>query len=260
MNCCFCERSHDIRNCDDNQLTYLEENLVNWRQNNLATIHNNLRNYLNQFQPPLLIALAKKKGMTGETFDDALEYIYNSYIIPRLDTQPSYMVQEMPDPRQFVSEEDEYDSDGSLPDLIDVDSDDEQHPRHYNNYLLTDERDMLYSDIMNQWISFGQNESIDRRRVQPYRKWRMQQQHQIIQRKETERHGCGICYEEISIDNMVTFSCSHYKCDTCFISHLKTTRTKRTAENPICAFCRAPIESITLRNETIISELQEYII
>lgn len=241
MNCYFCNRDHDIRNCNDNQIVLLESQIIEW------ILPNILRQGLSQMPEPLLIAFAKKKGMIGDTISEALDYLNTLYTIPTLDTLPTYMETEI-EPlnlTEVLSDEDSY---SDLPGLIPA-SDDESEdyipfPNHY------------YSDVMHQWISLGPG------RMQPNRKWRMRQEYRITpekEEKEEELHDCGICYETMPVEQTITFGCRHSKCDGCFINHLMSYRTKRTYEVPTCAFCRAPIETLILRNETIIAQVQEFI-
>ena len=281
MNCSFCNHNHDISNCDDIRIINFEEGLIRWRQNNLGIMHdpttmhdNTIHDYLLQFHESLLIAFAKKKGMIGGNIFQAYPYICNLYVIPQLDTLPSYMNEETPNFTQVLSDESDEISDG-LPDLIEVSSEEGESPDFIpfrtNNYILDDEPERVYSGILNQWILFGRNEMQQIHVASTNIKWKIktqiqnqkQIQKQIEENISTNTCECGICYEDATIHNRVTLFCQHESCDGCFIQQLKACRENIKINgkriHPNCAFCRTPIKSVTLRNETILAELQEYI-
>lgn len=255
MNCYYCDGPHDIRNCNDSQIVLLESQIIEW------ILPNIIRLGLSQMPNPLLIAFAKKKGMIGDTISEARDYINTLYTIPTLDTRTTYMEAEI-EPLNLTEVFSDDDSYSDLPDLIPASplSQDDEHeefipfPNHF------------YSDVMHQWISLGAE------RMQPNininRKWPIRQEHRMNldeetkeenTEKENELHDCGICYETMPIEQTVTFGCSHSKCDTCFIHHLSSYRTKRTYEIPACAFCRGPIQTVVLRNVNVIAQVQEFI-
>ena len=61
---------------------------------------------------------------------------------------------------------------------------------------------------------------------------------------------CGICYKDLTIDDIVNTNCSHQFCNTCFYRWLEV--------NATCPCCRAPIDSKTnLTDDQLDREMQE---
>ena len=55
---------------------------------------------------------------------------------------------------------------------------------------------------------------------------------------------CGICYEPVKLCDTVSLDCCHKFCITCIDTYLSTIEIKV----PCCAFCRAPIKSLLVKN------------
>ena len=67
---------------------------------------------------------------------------------------------------------------------------------------------------------------------------------------QTQTPYCGICYQDLNLDNIVNTQCSHQFCKTCFYRWIEV--------NATCPCCRAPIDSKTnLTDEQMQRELQE---
>jgi hypothetical protein len=69
---------------------------------------------------------------------------------------------------------------------------------------------------------------------------------------------CSICYEDgIPKKHSVTLNCNHKFCKDCFKGCLKSTPVYR--DLPRCALCREDISSITVHDESVKSEFDEYL-
>ena len=68
---------------------------------------------------------------------------------------------------------------------------------------------------------------------------------------------CAICYEDnISKKHSVTLNCKHEFCKDCFKGCLKSTPVYK--DLPSCALCRADINTITIYDESVKSEFDEF--
>jgi hypothetical protein len=56
---------------------------------------------------------------------------------------------------------------------------------------------------------------------------------------------CGICYEPVKLHDTVSLDCCHTFCVKCIDTYLSTIEIYKA---PCCAFCRAPIESLLVKN------------
>jgi hypothetical protein len=69
---------------------------------------------------------------------------------------------------------------------------------------------------------------------------------------------CAICYEDnIPKKHSVTLNCQHKFCKDCFKGCLKSTAVYR--DLPRCALCRADISAITVHDESVKSEFNDYL-
>jgi len=81
---------------------------------------------------------------------------------------------------------------------------------------------------------------------------------QIDEQKGAEKCECAICYEDnIPKKHSVTLNCQHQFCKDCFKGCLKSTPVYR--DFPRCALCREDINSITVHDESIKSEFDDYL-
>ena len=81
---------------------------------------------------------------------------------------------------------------------------------------------------------------------------------QIDQQQGAEICECSICYEDgIPKKHSVTLNCNHKFCKDCFKGCLKSTPVYR--DLPRCALCREDISSITVHDESVKSEFDEYL-
>jgi hypothetical protein len=70
---------------------------------------------------------------------------------------------------------------------------------------------------------------------------------------------CAICYEDnIPKKHSVTLNCKHQFCKDCFKGCLKSTPVYK--DLPSCALCRADISAITVHDESVKSEFNEYLL
>jgi hypothetical protein len=82
---------------------------------------------------------------------------------------------------------------------------------------------------------------------------------QIDEQKGQENCECAICYEDnIPKKHSVTLNCNHQFCKDCFKGCLKSTPVYR--DLPTCALCRADISSITVHDESVKSEFDDYLL
>jgi hypothetical protein len=82
---------------------------------------------------------------------------------------------------------------------------------------------------------------------------------QIDEQKGEEKCECAICYEDnIPKKHSVTLNCNHQFCKDCFKGCLKSTPVYR--DLPTCALCRADISSITIHDESVKSEFDDYLL
>ena len=80
----------------------------------------------------------------------------------------------------------------------------------------------------------------------------------IDERQCLEICECAICYEDgIPKKHSVTLNCQHKFCKDCFKGCLKSTPVYR--DLPRCALCREDISSITVHDESVKSEFDEYL-
>ena len=81
---------------------------------------------------------------------------------------------------------------------------------------------------------------------------------QIDEQQGAEICECSICYEDgIPKKHSVTLNCNHKFCKDCFKGCLKSTPVYR--DLPRCALCREDISSITVHDESVKSEFDEYL-
>ena len=67
---------------------------------------------------------------------------------------------------------------------------------------------------------------------------------------QTTQPYCGVCYKDLTIDDIVNTKCNHRFCNTCFFRWIEV--------NATCPCCRAPIDSNTnLTDEQLDREMQE---
>ena len=82
---------------------------------------------------------------------------------------------------------------------------------------------------------------------------------QIDEQKGSEKCECAICYEDnIPKKHSVTLNCQHQFCKDCFKGCLKSTPVYR--DFPRCALCREDINSITVHDESVKSEFDDYLL
>jgi hypothetical protein len=63
---------------------------------------------------------------------------------------------------------------------------------------------------------------------------------------------CPICYETPNINNMCKMNCTHEYCVNCMNKYLNTCKNK---VNPSCGLCRTQIETISMTNPQIYTEI-----
>lgn len=73
----------------------------------------------------------------------------------------------------------------------------------------------------------------------------------------TEYTDCGICYSKKTKQEMTKFQCSHFECKECIQTKMRL--YKDSSKVIACSFCRLPTTHVYVNNETIKTELQEYI-
>ena len=71
-----------------------------------------------------------------------------------------------------------------------------------------------------------------------------------------EKCECGICYEEPEKINFIKLDCGHEFCKDC----IKKSLQNESRQTPCCAFCRADIKNLELKQESIKNEFDELII
>jgi hypothetical protein len=82
---------------------------------------------------------------------------------------------------------------------------------------------------------------------------------QIDEQQGAEICECSICYEDgIQKKHSVTLNCKHQFCKDCFKGCLKSTPVYK--DLPTCALCRADISSITIHDESVKSEFDDYLL
>jgi hypothetical protein len=82
---------------------------------------------------------------------------------------------------------------------------------------------------------------------------------QIDEQQGAENCECAICYEDgIPKKHSVTLNCNHKFCKDCFKGCLKSTPVYK--DLPTCALCRADISAITVHDESVKSELDDYLL
>lgn len=81
----------------------------------------------------------------------------------------------------------------------------------------------------------------------------------LDEQKGAENCECAICYEDnIPKKHSVTLNCKHQFCKDCFKGCLKSTPVYK--DLPSCALCRADISAITVHDESVKSEFNEYLL
>jgi hypothetical protein len=81
---------------------------------------------------------------------------------------------------------------------------------------------------------------------------------QIDEEQGDEICECAICYDDaLPKKNFVTLNCKHQFCKDCFKSSVKNTPHNKYM--PTCALCRADISEITVHDESVKSELADFI-
>lgn len=82
---------------------------------------------------------------------------------------------------------------------------------------------------------------------------------EIEEQQGEENCECAICYEDgIQKKHSVTLNCKHQFCKDCFKGCLKSTPVYK--DLPTCALCRADISAITVHDESVKSELDDYLL
>ena len=66
---------------------------------------------------------------------------------------------------------------------------------------------------------------------------------------------CGICYEPVKLLDTALLGCCHTFCVNCIDTYLTTMKRHKV---PCCAFCRAPIEKIEIRNTAASNTLKRH--
>jgi hypothetical protein len=67
---------------------------------------------------------------------------------------------------------------------------------------------------------------------------------------------CGICYEPVKLLDTALLGCCHKFCVNCIDTYLTTMKKHKV---PCCAFCRAPIESLVVKNTEMLQRLDRHI-
>jgi hypothetical protein len=81
----------------------------------------------------------------------------------------------------------------------------------------------------------------------------------LDEQKGAENCECAICYEDnIPKKHSVTLNCKHQFCKDCFKGCLKSTPVYK--DLPSCALCRADISAITVHDESVKSEFNDYLL
>jgi hypothetical protein len=81
---------------------------------------------------------------------------------------------------------------------------------------------------------------------------------EIDEQQGLENCECAICYEDaIPKKHSVTLNCQHKFCKDCFKGCLKSTPVYR--DLPRCALCREDITAITVHDESVKSEFDDYL-
>lgn len=82
---------------------------------------------------------------------------------------------------------------------------------------------------------------------------------EIDEQEGVEICECAICYEDgIPKKHSVTLNCKHQFCKDCFKGCLKSTAVYK--DFPTCALCRADISAITVHDESVKAEFDEYLL
>ena len=82
---------------------------------------------------------------------------------------------------------------------------------------------------------------------------------EIDEKQGAEKCECAICYEDnIPKKHQITLKCKHQFCKDCFKGCLKSTAVYK--DLPTCALCRADISAITVHDESVKAEFNEYLL
>ncbi len=79
----------------------------------------------------------------------------------------------------------------------------------------------------------------------------------LVKQQEKEYvEECSICYENISSIDMVKLNCSHNFCGGCIKETLKAHNNMYCG--PVCALCRVPMKSFSMKNQEIYNLVSEH--
>ena len=134
-------------------------------------------------------------------------------------------------------------------------------------YVFNNERPLVQSIFNSEFIAFDENDVVgyltDNLIQYAYqnnnidRKINIKIDLNLPSCDENKVCECGICYEEKKESSFVKLDCSHEFCGECFENVLKL----KDPRNPVsCSMCRNVIKKINLKDETIKTNLEAFIV
>ena len=134
------------------------------------------------------------------------------------------------------------------------------------NYIYEDQEEIntgLIQEFYNLLQTHGNEEEGEEEgeeeNIEPTDKFNIATTIEEIEEQQGEENcECAICYEDgIPKKHSVTLNCKHQFCKDCFKGCLKSTPVYK--DLPTCALCRADIIAITVHDESVKSEFDEYL-
>jgi len=131
------------------------------------------------------------------------------------------------------------------------------------NYIYEDQQDIntgLIQEFYNLLQTHGQEGEGEGENIETTDKFNIATTIEEIDEKQgAEKCECAICYEDnIPKKHQITLKCKHQFCKDCFKGCLKSTAVYK--DLPTCALCRADISAITVHDESVKAEFNEYLL
>lgn len=253
--CSFCRRAgHNITKCNSEPIRIFEREIFNYIQITLNQIQSrveNLRRYIlnKAVNYPNLIrafAITRCRANTRTNMANCIDLIIE-YFIP------------------FIQEPQETEVAGSeevVEALIEEAEPLLRRTRRFGfleivfqNYEAwisgtIDSDSLLFSMILNDMIR-----TIQEVHLIPNSKFRIKTKISEKQEDLEEKYECNICYDESERKNFIKLDCGHEFCKDC----IKKILQNKIRLTPCCAFCRADIKNLELKQESIQNEFDQLI-
>jgi len=180
-----------------------------------------------------------------DIIDNITDYIYTRYKFEYVNPlSHEHLVNtdvnddETREPSEYVDDEFENDMINVLGSLHTNNEDETSMEEMYLASLVNDiESALLFQDMMNQ---ISENANTSQRK-----ELHLEIEKENCECEYSEEKECVICYETICLEKFSKLNCGHECCNICLS---KTIKSDKRVE-PLCAYCREPIQTIYVKKE-----------